>query len=72
MVQSWYPSADNQHKEVEPYMDFIELRSKTIAAAGNLPSFLPSHLNLVKTNSYSNIHAKSNRAVFPLSFFRMV
>ena len=66
MVQFWYPSADNQNKEVEPYMDFIELRSKTIAEAGNLPSFLPSHLNLVKTNSYSKIACKTQKGAFLL------
>ena len=41
MVQFWYPSADNQNKEVEPYMDFIELRSKTIAEAGVQPQLIP-------------------------------
>ena len=48
MVQIWYPGSNHQNKKVEPYMDFIKLRSKTIAAAGNLPSFFPSHLNLYK------------------------
>ena len=69
MVQSWYPSTNNQHKEVEPYMDSIKLRSKTIAAAGNLPSFLPSHLNLVKTNSYSNIPCKVQQGGLPVVIF---
>ena len=69
MVQFWYPSADNQNKEVEPYMDFIELRSKTIAEAGNLPSFLPSHLNLVKTNSYSKIACNTQQGGLPAVVF---
>ena len=48
MVQFWYPSPDNQNKEVEPYMDFIELRSKTIAEAGNLSSISTEPLKSCK------------------------
>ena len=55
MVQIWYPGLPDKSLKPEPYMDFIDLRAKTIAAAGGIPSFLPSHLNLVKTNSYKNL-----------------
>ena len=50
-------------------MDFIELRSKTIAAAGNLPSFLPSHLNLVKTNSYLQVPCRNKKGGLPVVVF---
>jgi len=50
-------------------MDFIKLRSKTIAAAGNLPSFLPSHLNFVKTNSYLEIPCKNKKGGLPTVIF---
>lgn len=69
MAQIWYPGSIHQNKEVEPYMDYIKLRSKTIAAAGNLPSFLPSHLNLVKTNSYLEIPCKNMKGGLPTVVF---
>ena len=69
MAQIWYPGSSHQNKEVEPYMDYIKLRSKTIAAAGNLPSFLPSHLNLVKTNSYLEIPCKNMKGGLPTVVF---
>ena len=69
MVQSWYPSDITQNKKVEPYMDFIELRSKTIANAGGLPSFLPSHLNLIRTNSYSEVPCKIQKGGLPVIIF---
>tara|TARA_B100001564_G_C20621101_1_gene662386 strand:- start:417 stop:1523 length:1107 start_codon:yes stop_codon:yes gene_type:complete len=69
MAQVWYPGTVHQNKKVVPYMDFIELRSKTIAAAGNLPSFFPSHLNLVKTNSYLQIPCKNKDGGLPVVVF---
>ena len=69
MAQIWYPGSSHQNKKVEPYMDFIKLRSKTIAEAGNLPSFLPSHLNLVKTNSYLEIPCKNKKGGLPTILF---
>jgi pimeloyl-ACP methyl ester carboxylesterase len=69
MVQVWYPGSNHPNKKVEPYMDFIKLRSKTIAAAGNLPSFFPSHLNLVKTNSYLEIPCKNKKSGLPIVVF---
>ena len=69
MAQIWYPATNHQNKKVEPYMDFIELRSKTIAAAGNLPSFLPNHLNLVKTNSYLQVPCRNKKGGLPVVVF---
>ena len=69
MAQVWYPGTTHQNKKVEPYMDFIDLRSKAIAAAGDLPSFLPSHLNLVKTNSYLQIPCKNKDGGLPVVVF---
>ena len=69
MAQIWYPGSHHQNKKGEPYMDFIKLRSKTIAAAGNLPSFLPSHLNFVKTNSYLEIPCKNKKGGLPTVIF---
>ena len=51
MVQVWYPATNDQKMDPVTYMDHIELRSKTLAQAGKLPSFLPSHLDQIKTNS---------------------
>ena len=69
MAQVWYPGSSHQNKKVVPYMDYIKLRSKTIAAAGDLPSFFPSHLNLVKTNSYLEIPCKNKKGGLPIVVF---
>ena len=69
MVQFWYPSSSQPSNKTEPYMDYIDLRSKTIAAAGNLPSFFPSHLNLVKTNSYFQIACLEQTLGVPVVVF---
>tara|TARA_B100000427_G_scaffold329279_1_gene344891 strand:+ start:1566 stop:2684 length:1119 start_codon:yes stop_codon:yes gene_type:complete len=69
MVQLWYPGTNHQNKKTEPYMDFINIRSKTIAAAGNLPSFFPSHLNLIKTNSYLEIPCLDRETGLPVLIF---
>ena len=69
MVQFWYPSSNQPGNKTEPYMDYIDLRSKTIAAAGNLPSFFPSHLNLVKTNSYFQIPCLDQALGIPVVVF---
>ena len=69
MVQVWYPGINEQDNKAEPYMDFIELRSETIAAAGDIPSFLPKHLNLVQTNSYKNIKCIKSKTNLPVVVF---
>ena len=69
MVQLWYPGIFDPALKAEPYVDFIDLRAKTIAAAGNLPSFLPSHLNLVETNSYKNLKCIEIKEPLPIIVF---
>ncbi len=69
MVQIWYPGVNNLNKTVEPYMDFINLRAKTIAEAGGIPSFLPSHLNMVRTNSYKDITCINKNTDLPVVVF---
>ena len=54
LVQTWFPAKDNQDLEPEPYLDFIEIRSSTMAAAAGLPSFLPGYLNYVTSNSFKS------------------
>ena len=69
MVQFWYPSSNQPGNKTEPYMDYIDLRSKTIAAAENLPSFFPSHLDLIKTNSYLQIPCLDQTLGIPVVVF---
>ena len=69
MVQIWYPGQDKPHTKPEAYMDFIQLRSKTLASAGKLPSFFPSHLDLIKTHSYLNIDFMKRGSVSPVLIF---
>ena len=44
MVQAWYPSEDLNSIDPNPYMDFINLRSKTLASAGKIPAFFTQPL----------------------------
>ena len=67
MVQAWYPGNLNNEKEPEPYLDYIDLRAATIASAGNIPKFFPSHLTHIITNSYNEIPFNSNDSFSPLS-----
>jgi len=69
MAQVWYPGDNTGSFEPEPYLDNIDLRGKTIAAAGRLPSFLPGHLEYVKTNSYKNIACTKQVKNLPILIF---
>ena len=69
MVQFWYPGVLKSKQKPEPYMDYIDLRAVTIAEAGKLPSFLPSHLDLVETNSYKNLQCQSTNENIPVVVF---
>ena len=69
MVQLWYPSKNKENFNSEPYLDFIRIRSKTIAAAGGIPVFLPSHLELIKTNSYKKLECPKQKNTFPVLIF---
>ena len=56
IVQAWYPGKKDPQSQPEPYLDYIKLRSKTMAQAGKIPSFFPTHLEHVKTNNFRNIN----------------
>ena len=66
MVQFWYPGLKNKKAKQTPYLDRLNLRAKTLGAAGNFPSFFVKHLNLTKTNSYLNLSPDSQEAPFPI------
>ena len=67
IVQAWFPIKDIQELEPEPYLDFIEIRGSTMAAAAGLPSFLPGYLNYIKSNSFkSTVCIEKN---MPVLFF---
>ena len=53
VVQVWYPAFKNAEMTPEPYLDFIDLRAKTLAGAGAIPEFFPSHLNHIYTNGFN-------------------
>ena len=69
MVQAWYPAIKDHEKDPVTYMDHIQLRSKTLARAGKLPSFLPSHLDMIKTNSFLSIDFAEIKKTAPVLLF---
>ncbi len=66
MVQFWYPALKMKKLKMTPYIDNIDIRSKTIAKAGKLPEQLIKHLELTQTNSYLNLQADPTAAPLPI------
>ena len=69
IVQVWYPAFKNAKMNPEPYLDFIDLRAKTLAGAGAIPEFFPSHLNHIYTNSFKNIPIIKSDQLMPVVIF---
>ena len=69
MIQSGTLDRINQNKKVEPYMDFIELRSKTIASAGKLAFIFTKPSKLQKQIAISNIPCKVKKGGLPIVVF---
>ena len=69
MVQAWYPSEDSNSIDPNSYMDFMKLRSKTLASAGKIPAFLPSHLDMIITNTRSEVDCSKKLEKYPVLIF---
>ena len=69
IVQVWYPAYKNAEMDPEPYLDFIDLRAKTLAGAGAISEFLPRHLNHIYTNSFKNIPIIKSDQLMPVVIF---
>ena len=69
MVQAWYPSKDLNSIDPNPYMDFMKLRSKTLASAGKIPAFFPSHLDMIITNTKNDADCSEKLAKYPVFIF---
>jgi hypothetical protein len=66
MVQIWYPGEKNKKAKRSPYLDRLDIRAKTIGAAGNFPGFIANHLALTKTNGFIDIKPNPVSAPFPI------
>ena len=69
MVQAWYPSENSDSIGPNSYMDFMNLRSKTLASAGKIPAFLPSHLNMISTNTRNDVACSNKLEKYPVLIF---
>ena len=69
IVQVWYPAYKNAEMNPEPYLDFIDLRAKTLAGAGAISEFFPRHLNHIYTNSFKNIPIIKSDQLMPVVVF---
>ena len=69
MVQIWYPGEKTTNLEPNRYMDFMDLRAKTLASAGKIPEFLPSHLDMIRTNSYPGVDCAKKNVKYPVLVF---
>ena len=66
MLQIWYPGISQDETDKLPFLDHLETRAKTIAAAGSFPSFLAMHLDLIKTNSVHNLPPEPSAGLMPV------
>lgn len=66
MVQFWYPGIMNDDETTTPYIDQMDLRAKTMAAAGGFSSLFVKHIDLTRTNSYKELHPNPTVAPFPV------
>ncbi len=69
MVQAWYPSENSDSIGTNSYMDFMNLRSKTLASAGKIPAFLPSHLHMISTNTRNDVACSDKLEKYPVLIF---
>ncbi len=69
MVQFWYPTDKKPRRNRTPYIDHLEIRAKAMGDAGEIPSFLLTHIDLTKTNSTLNAKPIAKAAPFPLVIF---
>jgi pimeloyl-ACP methyl ester carboxylesterase len=69
VVQAWYPSDDSNSIDPNQYMDFMKLRSKTLASAGKIPAFLPSHLDMIMTNTRKEVDCSERLEKYPVFIF---
>ena len=69
MVQAWYPSENSDSIGTNSYMDFMNLRSKTLASAGKIPAFLPSHLDMISTNTRNDVACSNKLEKYPVLIF---
>ena len=69
MVQAWYPSENSNSIGTNSYMDFMNLRSKTLASAGKIPAFLPSHLDMISTNTRNDVACSNKLEKYPVFIF---
>ena len=60
MVHAWYPSKNSNSIVPNSNMYFMNLRSKTLASAGKIPAFLPSHLDMIITNTRNDADCSEN------------
>ena len=69
VVQAWYPSEKSNSIGPNSYMDFMNLRSNTLASAGKIPAFLPSHLDMVSTNTRNDVICSKKLEKYPVLIF---
>jgi pimeloyl-ACP methyl ester carboxylesterase len=69
VIQSWYPGKKKNLSQRNSYMNYMDLRAKTMAKAGKIPSFLPKHLEYVKSNSFKNIPVRNSDQKLPVIIF---
>lgn len=69
MAQVWYPATVDDQSTPAPYLEALDINSKTIAEQFNFPAFLFNHLNLVDSHAYANAPMLAADAPYPVILF---
>jgi len=69
MAQIWYPAVIDAQSTPAPYLDALDVTSKTIARQFGFPAFLFNHLNLVDSHAYTNAPVMVAEKPYPIILF---
>ncbi len=69
LIQVWYPTDDVSMDTKAPYISDMEAFGTGIQQSFRFPPLLVSHLNNIKTNSYTGVEVSENQAEYPVLLF---
>ncbi len=69
VVQAWYPADDVTDQSPVPYIENPDAFGLGIQYSFGFPSFMVSHLPLVKTHSYKNVPLSTGQSDYPVILF---
>jgi predicted dienelactone hydrolase len=69
MVQAWYPAAPGSEALTAPYLEGLPLIAESLGRRYNLPPFLFSYIEMMKTNAYLDAPLAGAEPGYPVLIF---